>query len=126
VRVYDHARQVRAIGAEPRRRSQSVTRRLLLLVAGLALFGSTHASLAQNVENGGRISERWCSECHTIGSRSARHKGAPPFASIAARDIVTSDMLVSFLLLPHATMPNLSLSRSDALDIAAFIMDMKK
>jgi mono/diheme cytochrome c family protein len=109
-----------------RRRSVPVTALLLCLTVAVTLLGSTHASLAQNVENGRRISERWCSECHTIGSRSARHKGAPPFASIAARDIVTSDMLVSFLLLPHATMPNLSLSRNDALDIAAFIMDMKK
>jgi mono/diheme cytochrome c family protein len=104
----------------------SVTALLLHLTVALTLVGGIDTTLAQNVENGRRISERWCAECHTIGSRSARHKGAPPFASIAARDIVTSDMLVSFLLLPHASMPNLSLSRNDAQDIAAFIMDMKK
>jgi hypothetical protein len=35
-------------------------------------------------------------------------------------------MIASFLLLPHATMPNLPLSRKDAQDIAAFIIGMKR
>jgi hypothetical protein len=35
-------------------------------------------------------------------------------------------MIASFLRLPHATMPNVPLRRSDAQDIAAFIMSMKK
>jgi hypothetical protein len=35
-------------------------------------------------------------------------------------------MITSFLLLPHATMPNLPLGRQDAADIAAFIMEMRK
>jgi len=30
------------------------------------------------------------------------------------------------LLMPHATMPNMPLSRKDAKDIAGFIMEMKK
>jgi len=47
-------------------------------------------------------------------------------AAIAARQDVSSEMITSFLLLPHATMPNLPLGRQDAADIAAFIMEMKK
>jgi hypothetical protein len=35
-------------------------------------------------------------------------------------------MIASFLLLPHATMPNSPLTHNDAEDIAAFIMGMKK
>jgi hypothetical protein len=35
-------------------------------------------------------------------------------------------MIASFLLLPHATMANLPLSRKDAQDIAAFIIATKK
>jgi hypothetical protein len=50
----------------------------------------------------------------------------PSFASIAAKETVTSEMIASFLRLPHATMPNLPLSRKDTRDIAAFIMEMKK
>jgi mono/diheme cytochrome c family protein len=107
-------------------RSQTLTALHLCLALGLTVFGGMDGTSAQDVENGRLMSERWCSECHTIGSRPARHKGAPPFAAIASRETVTSDMLVSFLLLPHASMPNLSLSRKDAQDIAAFIMSMKK
>ena len=35
-------------------------------------------------------------------------------------------MIATFLLLPHAVMPNPPLRRKDAQDIAAFIMGMKK
>ena len=64
------------------------------------------ATLAQNAENGRRLSERWCSECHAIGSASDKLHRAPSFASIAARDAINADMIASFLLLPHTTMPN--------------------
>jgi mono/diheme cytochrome c family protein len=96
------------------------------LSVALALLGGMGTAFAQNLENGERLSERWCSECHAFGTASGRSKGAPPFAAIAAREAVTVDMIASFLLLPHATMPNLQLSRKDAHDIAAFVMDTKK
>jgi hypothetical protein len=43
-----------------------------------------------------------------------------------AEPAIDADMIASFLLLPHATMPNLPLSRKDAQDIALFIVKMKK
>jgi mono/diheme cytochrome c family protein len=99
---------------------------VLCLAVALTLSGGIATTLAQNVENGLRLSERWCSECHAIGSAPGKFKGVSSFASIANKETVTSDMIASFLRLPHATMPNLPLSRKDALDIAAFIMEMKK
>jgi mono/diheme cytochrome c family protein len=92
----------------------------------LFLFGGIQATFAQNAENGQRLSERWCSECHAIGSASDKFNRAPSFASIAAKPTIDADMIASFLLLPHATMPNLPLSRKDAQDIALFIVKMKK
>jgi mono/diheme cytochrome c family protein len=100
-------------------------RQVFRLAAALAFFESSAAVYAQNLENGRRLSERWCSECHAIGPAARVHR-APSFASIAAKESITSEMIASFLLLPHAAMPNLPLSRSDAQDIAALIMDMKK
>ncbi len=95
----------------------------LAISVALALCGGG-AALAQNVENGRRVSERWCSECHAIDpGKSGRTLS---FAAIAARPGITSDMISSFLLMPHSTMPNLPLTRKDAQDIAAFIMEMKK
>jgi len=97
----------------------------LCVAMALALFGG-NACLAQNIENGQRLSERWCVGCHAIGAPTPKTSRIISFASIAERPGITSDMIASFLLMPHATMPNLPLSHNDAQDIAAFIMKMKR
>jgi mono/diheme cytochrome c family protein len=91
----------------------------------LALLGST-AALAQEVKNGQRLSERWCADCHAIGTPTTRVGRTIPFAAIAEKPGMSAQMIASFLMLPHATMPNPPLRESDARDIAAFIMQMKK
>ncbi len=101
-------------------------KQMMRVVAVLAAELSGTA-LAQNVENGQRLSERWCAACHAIGPAAPRRAmAAPPFAAIAAKDGVTADMIVSFLNLPHATMPNVPLHGNDAQDIAAFILQAGK
>jgi mono/diheme cytochrome c family protein len=100
--------------------------RVFCLAAGLALSGSSGAALAQNVENGKLLSERWCANCHAIGPAPGKAMAAPSYASIAAKETVTAEMIVSFLRLPHATMPNQPISRNDAQDIAAFILESRK
>jgi mono/diheme cytochrome c family protein len=96
------------------------------LVVALGLLGGLADTFAQDVKNGQRLSERLCAACHAIGAAPTRFNREPSFAAIAARQDVSSDMVTSFLLLPHATMPNTQLSRKDAQDIAAFIMNMRK
>jgi mono/diheme cytochrome c family protein len=98
---------------------------VLHLSVALALLAGTMA-FAQNAENGRRLSERWCSECHALDAAPGKVGKAQSFASIAAKETITFEMIASFLRLPHATMPNLPLSRKDTQDIAAFIMDLKK
>ena len=98
----------------------------LCLSVALAVLGGIGAASAQDLENGQRLSERWCSECHAIGPAPAKSSKARSFAAIAAKESITTEMIASFLRLPHATMPNVPLSRKDAQDIAAFIMAMKK
>ena len=100
--------------------------RVLYLSVALILLGGARAAHAQDVENGRRLSERLCSECHAVGPATGKSKGLPSFASIAAKENITSDMIVSFLLLPHATMSTPPLRRKDAQEIAAFIIAMKK
>jgi mono/diheme cytochrome c family protein len=95
------------------------------LAAALAMFGAA-AGIAQDLNNGRRLAERWCAECHAIGSEPTRLRRGLPFAALASKDTVTFETLAAFLLLPHATMSNVSLSRNDARDIAAFIIAMKK
>jgi mono/diheme cytochrome c family protein len=96
------------------------------LVIALVLFGTIAAAWGQDIEHGRRLAERWCAACHATGTAPTRFHRAPPLAAIAARQDVSSEMITSFLLLPHATMPNLPLGRQDAADIAAFIMEMRK
>ena len=96
------------------------------LIVALALFVGTWTAFAQDLENGRRLSQRWCSQCHAIGLDSSKYRGIPSFESIAAKENINADMIASFLLLPHATMPNMPLSHKDARDIAAFIIEMKK
>ncbi len=98
----------------------------LHIAVALTLCGGGAATFAQDVESGRRLSERWCSECHAIGPAPGKPGRMISFAAIAAKQGITSDMISSFLLMPHATMPNMPLSRKDAQDIAAFIMEMKK
>jgi mono/diheme cytochrome c family protein len=97
----------------------------LQLFLALILFGGIRATYGQNAENGERLSKRWCSGCHAIGFAADKSHGIPSFAAIAAKETINADMIASFLLLPHATMPNLPLSRKDAEDIALFIIEMK-
>ena len=92
----------------------------------LSVLGGAAAALAQNVENGQRLAERWCIACHAVGEANSKFNRAPPLAAIAAREGVSGEMIASFLLMPHATMPNFPLRREDARDLAAFIMGMKK
>jgi mono/diheme cytochrome c family protein len=101
-------------------------RPLLYLSVTVALFGGVGEAVAQNAENGRRLAERWCTECHAIDPAAAKPGKTISFASIAAKETINAEMIASFLRLPHATMPNLPLSRSDPEDIAAFIMGMKK
>jgi mono/diheme cytochrome c family protein len=95
------------------------------LAAALAIPGAV-TGIAQDVDNGRRLAERWCAECHAIGSKPTRFRRGLRFAALASKDTVTFETLTAFLLLPHATMSNVSLSRNDARDIAAFIIAMKK
>jgi mono/diheme cytochrome c family protein len=98
---------------------------LFFAAVALAPFGNAGGAFAQNIENGRRLSERWCAECHAIAAVPGKSR-AQSFAAIAAKEKISAEMIASFLRLPHATMPNVPLRGNDAQDIAAFIMSMKK
>jgi mono/diheme cytochrome c family protein len=84
--------------------------------------GVVRPALAADPSNGMRVAELWCAACHvvTVNQRQA-DADAPPFEEIAKRPNFNEPGLVTFLLDPHAKMPNMNLTRSEANDIAAFI-----
>jgi mono/diheme cytochrome c family protein len=79
--------------------------------------------LAADADNGARLAARWCEACHVI--RPIQHRAstdaAPPFATIAARPDFDAGKIAMFLLDPHPKMPDMSLTRAEAADLAAYI-----
>jgi mono/diheme cytochrome c family protein len=94
------------------------------LVAGIVM---SDAAGAADAYNGGQIARRWCEPCHVVaGDQQGTTGEAPPFASIARRPGFDAGQLVVFLLDPHPKMPNMSLSRIEAGDLAAYIASLGK
>ncbi len=96
----------------------------LLVLAGVAMAGTADAADAYN---GGQIARRWCAPCHVVaGDQQGTTGEAPPFASIAKRPGFDTGQLAMFLLDPHPKMPNMSLTRIEAGDLAAYIASLGK
>ena len=91
----------------------------------LALFVG-HGARGQDIDNGRRISERSCAACHRIDMSAGKAGRAIAFSAIAGKPGVSADIVTSFLLMPHVTMPGLPLSQNDARDIAAVVMSQQK
>ena len=107
----------------------------ILLPATLALMLLPLAATAQeperkvpraDPEQGAVLAQRWCATCHVVSkSQSKATDGARSFAAIAQSPDFNVDRLAFFLLDPHPVMPNMTLSRNEARDIAAYIATQK-
>jgi mono/diheme cytochrome c family protein len=114
-----------------RRLSQMVGRtklrctcRCLVFAASLAAASSVFAA---DPDNGRRLAQRWCEACHVVTPTQSRPATdqAPPFATIAKMPDVDAAKIALFLLDPHPKMPAMALSRSEAADLAAYIVSLK-
>jgi cytochrome c2 len=81
--------------------------------------GSAEADSA----NGRRIAERWCAECHAVEPGQRQGPDAvPTFVQISRSGRFDDATLSAFLANPHRSrMPNLSLTRSEIVDLVAYI-----
>jgi len=85
-----------------------------------------NSAVAADAANGERLAERWCSACHVVtSSQRQANADAPPFEEIAKRTTFSEPGLTTFLLDPHAKMPNMNLTRTEAGDIAAYIAKLR-
>lgn len=92
----------------------------VLLGAGLVSFAS--GARASDAENGGVLAKRWCAACHVVSADQTRgNADAPTFASIGKRPNFDAEKTAQFLLTPHPIMPNMSLTRNETADLAAYI-----
>jgi cytochrome c2 len=90
--------------------------------AVFACMLTVQAGNAADAYNGGQIARRWCAPSHVVAADQRGTTGeAPPFASIARRPQFDAGQVALFLLEPHPKMPNMSLTRMEAGDLAAYI-----
>ncbi|MCG5236231.1 c-type cytochrome [Xanthobacter oligotrophicus] len=96
--------------------------------AFLLLSGPVAAARAGDPEAGRVLATGLCANCHVVGAQpQSAASDAPTFFAIAERDGgVSADWLVSRLANPHPQMPQVSLTRADATDLAAYIANLKK
>jgi mono/diheme cytochrome c family protein len=104
------------------------TPRISFAIAVVGVVGATLAvdsvrpASAADAFNGKRLAERWCAACHVVSATQREaYADAPPFEDIAKRPNFSQSGLMTFLLDPHAKMPNMDLTRIEAGDIAAYI-----
>jgi mono/diheme cytochrome c family protein len=103
------------------------TSQKLLLVGCCAVstFGPK-ASFAADADNGKTLANRWCSSCHLVEHDQKLAIDQPPtFASLAKTPGFDASKLALLLLKPHPSMPSLSLSRAEIVDIAGYIATLK-
>ena len=96
----------------------------------LVLLATAVGSIAANAadaDHGRTLARRWCASCHVVAANQQRPTGeAPPFAVIAKRPDFDRIQLANFLLNPHPKMPNMSLTRTEAADLVAYIATLAR
>ena len=99
----------------------AITRSCALL---LAIFAAT-AALAADADNGKQLAVMRCMPCHGIPGQPGDVAKATPFEVIAQKFTPTPQALAFWILDPHPRM-NLTLTRREAEDIAAYINNLAK
>ena len=92
---------------------------LILLITIIAF---SPAVFAADVANGEKLAKRWCAACHVVAAdQKSGNTQAAPFSAIAKLPDFDAAKLALYLLMPHPKMPDMSLSRDEAADLASYI-----
>jgi mono/diheme cytochrome c family protein len=85
-------------------------------------------SKVPDIENGEALARKLCVGCHVLerGSDAAPQADVPSFPAISDRPDQTVETLTTWLLAPHAPMPDPHLSRTEIRDLAGYIISLKK
>ena len=84
------------------------------------------AALAADADNGKRLAEMRCVTCHIVSPSERRVvTDAPPFEAIARKFASNPDALAFSIMDPHPRM-NVTLTRREAQDVAAYINALAK
>jgi mono/diheme cytochrome c family protein len=92
----------------------------LVCVSLFAVFAGS--AVAADVGKGEVMAKRWCASCHVVSADQQHgNTAAAPFSEMAKQPGFDAAKLALFLLAPHPPMPDMSLSRAEAGDLAAYI-----
>jgi mono/diheme cytochrome c family protein len=98
----------------------------LLLSLVVAAGFSPHGAFAADAANGKRLAEQRCAACHIVAPHQREDvSNSPPFDVIAGKYGFDAQTLAYSMLEPHPRM-NVTLTRSDADDIATYIATLGK
>jgi mono/diheme cytochrome c family protein len=94
---------------------------LLQICMMLAALLTASAALAADADNGKRLAEMRCATCHIVSpGQRLELSNAPPFDVIGRKFASSPETLAFTILDPHPRM-SVTLTRPEALDIAAYI-----
>jgi mono/diheme cytochrome c family protein len=85
-------------------------------------------SKVPDIPTGETLARKLCVGCHVVDSGTDKIPQAdvPSFQSIADRPNQTIETLKTWLLAPHAPMPDPHLSRTEIRDLAGYIASLRK
>lgn len=97
---------------------------LFVLIAATVL---PQAAQAADTAKGERLAKRWCAACHVVAADQQHgNTQVAPFSAIAKEPGFDAAKLAFYLLTPHPKMPDMSLTRDEAADLAAYILSQGK
>jgi len=100
--------------------------RLFAALLSLTVLAAPASARAADAAHGKILAERWCATCHVVGPHQKEATTqAPPFSEVARRPHIDPPMVAFYLMAPHPKMPDMSLSRTEAADLAAYIVSLK-
>ena len=99
-----------------------VAKILPVLLLSAAAADAAHADVAA----GAGIAQRWCANCHVIGTAQTGSvpQGPPSFVTIA-KSGMSEEQLRAFLSHPHGAMPDLALTRGEIDSLIAYIQSLR-
>ncbi len=90
-------------------------------------LGSAHAQHDGSPGEGRRLAHAVCAQCHGVDRKGfSTNPAAPAFEDIANVPGMTSAALTVALRTSHRSMPNLIVKDSDAQNIIAYILSLKR
>ncbi len=96
--------------------------RIVAALLSLTFVVAVANAAAADAANGEKLARRWCADCHVVARDQSRgNTQAAPFSAMAKKPGINAAKLALYLLLPHPKMPDMSLSRREAADLAVYI-----